>query len=240
MCIAVHGNRVIVILQSVSVNLTAGRQFATVPSVFITCRIQSGIEYTIYDGHSRMLKLGLKLFIITALSAGLLAVVFSFTNTRIQENKKIALQDSLSTLFESVSFTECVFTNNNTDYPGYWATYESNGNRHNVGVIIKTAPVGYAGPINMLVGIGTNGCIKDIAVLNQNETPGIGAELFSGKNRDKYIGKFSSKTYNDLVTAPVDTISGATITSKAIAAGVMEAYTVYNGIFRENVNSENK
>lgn len=104
-----------------------------------------------------------------------------------------------------------------------------------IGYIIKTAPKGFGGPVEEMIGINKNGVLSGITIVNQTETPGLGAKSTDPNWNKQYKNK---KTDNDLTvskTAPtkdnqVQAITGATITSKAVTKGVNTAIEAYKVI----------
>ena len=85
---------------------------------------------------------------------------------------------------------------------------------------------GYGGDIKMLVGIDKQGKVKGVKILSMNETPGLGSLATSEtpmKNKPfTFLGQFIGKGKKNKLRAKEDivAITGATITSQAIADGV--------------------
>ncbi|MBK7094937.1 MAG: RnfABCDGE type electron transport complex subunit G [Saprospiraceae bacterium] len=88
---------------------------------------------------------------------------------------------------------------------------------------------GYNGLIKLMVGLDTLGIIKNIAVLEQKETPGLGTKIntekFLEQYRGKDPGKWKLKVKKD--GGETDAITGATISSRAFNDAVQKAYDVY-------------
>ncbi len=90
----------------------------------------------------------------------------------------------------------------------------TNESKENLVLHIKTA--GYAGkskPIEALVGFNSDGSITNVKVIACPETPGLGTKIQDEKYLENYVGV--KETAND-----VDTITSATISSKALRSGV--------------------
>lgn len=100
------------------------------------------------------------------------------------------------------------------------------------GYTIKLSPKGYAGAIDMIVGISTEGKVTGVKILNHSETPGLGAKAtdpaFYGQYKDKLAEEL--EVVKGLASAEnqISAITGATITSKAVTLGVNEAINFYN------------
>ncbi len=100
-----------------------------------------------------------------------------------------------------------------------------------VGYAIETSQVGFGGPLNLMVGFDSAGCICSTAVISHSETPGLGAKITDGASpfRTQFAGKNPAQ-YNLSVTkdgGDVDAITASTITSRAFCAAVAKAYKVY-------------
>lgn len=90
-----------------------------------------------------------------------------------------------------------------------------------VGRIFRESEKGYdATPVTMLVGV-SDGKVVAIEILDQKETPGLGDKI----KDDWFRAQFKGKTTADklIVKQDVDSLSGATISSKAVANGVKDA-----------------
>ena len=98
-----------------------------------------------------------------------------------------------------------------------------------VGVLYSVNVSGYGGTVEILVGFGIEAKeITGVKVLNQSETPGLGANCTNAWFSERYIGKTAEQ---DLTVVKVETsspaevqaITAATITSAAITDGVNAA-----------------
>lgn len=88
------------------------------------------------------------------------------------------------------------------------------------GYVIATETSGYAGPIAMLIGVSEEGRITGLQVRKMEETFGLGAEALSDW---EFLAQFLGTQGDAEVGETVDAISGATVTSKAIARSVNSA-----------------
>ena len=113
------------------------------------------------------------------------------------------------------------------------------------GYVIETQTYGYAGNITMLVAVSNEGKVVGLVVRNQSETLGLGAKAL----RDhEFLAQFLNGSGTFAVGAPgadafsgatgeaatgeevyVDAITGATVTSKAIARCVNSAIAYVTG-----------
>ncbi len=96
-----------------------------------------------------------------------------------------------------------------------------------IGTAISTYTYkGYSGLIRLMVGFLPDGCIENVAVLEQKETPGLGTKIADDKFKSQFIGKnpekFNLKVKKD--GGDVDAITAATISSRAYCDAVQRAY----------------
>ena len=117
--------------------------------------------------------------------------------------------------------------------------------RGETGYVIETQTYGYAGNITMLVAVSTEGKVVGLVVRDQSETLGLGAKAL----RDhEFLAQFLNGSGTFAIGAPgadafssatgeastgeetyVDAITGATVTSKAIARCVNSAIAYVTG-----------
>jgi electron transport complex protein RnfG len=82
-----------------------------------------------------------------------------------------------------------------------------------------TAPDGYSGDIEFMIGVDREGVVQGLKVLKHLETPGLGAKIEGSDFTDQYKGKSLSNPELWAVTKDGGTfvpITGATISSRAI------------------------
>lgn len=101
-------------------------------------------------------------------------------------------------------------------------------------VITTTSKEGYGGNIQITVGITADGTVSGISILSISETAGLGMKAtepaFYGQYEGKQAEKFAvSKDGGE--GEPIDAISGATITSRAVTAAVNVALAYYQNGF---------
>ena len=129
-------------------------------------------------------------------------------------------------------------------YSGQDATIRSVHKGQN-GFVIETVTAGYAGQITMLIGVSNEGTVTGLVVREMSETLGLGwgalsdhrfLSQFLNTSGDVAVGQpgadaFSGATGSDTSDAStyVDAISGATVTSKAIARCVNAAVAYVTG-----------
>jgi H+/Na+-translocating ferredoxin:NAD+ oxidoreductase subunit G len=109
----------------------------------------------------------------------------------------------------------------NKPYEYYVAT--SNGKP--VDYIASTAGKGYSSYIKMLVSLGPSMTIRDVKILDLNETPGLGDQVLERS----FLDQFKGKTLSQIVLVKGETknniqgVSGATYSSRGVTNGVRDA-----------------
>lgn len=92
--------------------------------------------------------------------------------------------------------------------------------------IIGSSEKGFSGLVKLMIGFKENGEIKNIAVLEQKETPGLGTKMkdekFLAQFRDKNPSTFNLKVKKD--GGDVDALTGATISSRAFGEATKMAF----------------
>lgn len=92
-----------------------------------------------------------------------------------------------------------------------------------IGMVAQTLPeaasvIGYSGPTNTLIAMDTKGAVIGLRVLHSDDTPDHVAEVISQR---KFFAQFKEMHLGDATERRVDGVSGATLTSSAIAEGVL-------------------
>jgi Na+-translocating ferredoxin:NAD+ oxidoreductase subunit G len=161
----------------------------------------------------RIIKLGLTLAIFCVISAGMLAYVFMMTVPRIEANAKASFEGSLREVLPGAeSFKNVAASGTKSEI------YEGYAGGRAVGLAVKVSPRGYSGEIVMLVGVDPELHVKGMKILNQRETPGLGANVEKPKFQKQFIGKGGKDAIEP--KKDIDAITGATISSRAVCEGV--------------------
>ena len=107
------------------------------------------------------------------------------------------------------------------------ATVQVNGEA--AGYAVKVTASGSQGSIEMMVGVDAEGAVTGVSVVNHSETSGIGTKVVGNEPTasgvgvlDQFIGK-SAADGTLTVGTNVDAITGATVSTKGVTAGVNAA-----------------
>jgi len=119
-----------------------------------------------------------------------------------------------------------------------------------VAAAFEITAFGYAGPINVMVGINQKGELLGARVLSHNETPGLGDKIEAGKSR--WIFAFTGLSLTNPGEAQwkvkkdggrFDQFSGATITPRGVVKAIkqsLEIFRDYKGVLLANESGEKK
>ena len=94
------------------------------------------------------------------------------------------------------------------------------------GYVIGTLTQGYAGPIGMLIGVSEDGYVTGLQVRSMEETFGLGAEALTDW---AFLAQFLRNEGDAEIGTNIDAITGATVTSKAIARSINSAVAFVTG-----------
>ena len=167
-----------------------------------------------------ILRLGLTLFLISAVTAGLLAGVNSITAPKIAEINARKQIDAMAAVVPDADTAEQL---DYTDPEGVILEVYKTESAY----AIKVATSGFGGTIEMMVGVDQAGNVLGISIINHAETAGLGAVAADKTDKGAaFRGQFQGLSGNVLVTkdgGEVEAITGATISSRAVCNGVNAA-----------------
>lgn len=174
------------------------------------------------------IRIGLTLLIISAVTAALLAFVNSITEERIAQNERAVMEQALGNIFEGCDSIEAVEGEYDAPVTAVYAVY-SKGQL--LGYGIQSAPVGFKDVIGLIVGTDKTGKCIGVEITSISDTPGVGTKVKEGNFLNGFIDLDGSSV------GQYDTISGATISSKAVKDGVAAALAL--DIFDKTENTKN-
>ncbi|NLX85129.1 MAG: RnfABCDGE type electron transport complex subunit G [Synergistaceae bacterium] len=174
---------------------------------------------------AKILKLGVVLFVFTALTGLILGGVYTMTLEPISAAKEREKMEAFAETLPGANDFKVADYQHDQDI--IKEIDEGSVKGEIVGYNITVTPKGYGGLIEMVVGVEKNGRLSGIKILTQNETPGLGANAtdpaFSSQFREKDVDKVVVTKVKPTEENEVQAISGATITSRAVAEGVNTA-----------------
>ena len=105
------------------------------------------------------------------------------------------------------------------------SAYKMTKDGQDAGYCVEVAPTGFGGGVDTMVGISADGTITGISVISaSSETPGLGARCTEAE----FMDQFADQPADGSVAVEKDggsivALTGATITSRAVAEGVNAA-----------------
>ena len=173
-----------------------------------------------------VLRLALTLFLITAVVACCLAFVNGITKPRIAAAKEAKAQQAIEAVLPGGGEAVLKFTDDTGTVSKVYASPK--------GYAIEVNPSGFNGPITMMVGVSKELEVLGISIVTQTETAGLGA-VSAAKTAagQAFRNQYTEKSGTLAVTKDggnIDAITGATITSRAVTAGVNAALACAAGI----------
>lgn len=104
-----------------------------------------------------------------------------------------------------------------------------------VGYCVKVQSQGFGGIITMVVGVDLDGKVTGLTVTDHKEDLRVGGMAMTPAALQRYVGRSGTLRTSGLNS--VDTVSGATATSKALTAGVNRALSIVANLDTKGVES---
>jgi Na+-translocating ferredoxin:NAD+ oxidoreductase subunit G len=149
------------------------------------------------------------LTIVVFVSITLLTITNSITKDKVEEQKDGSIFNTLEGMFPDMSEFKLI--------DEVYVIYDD-GNV--IGYAYLAAGKGYGGSIEILVGLEDETTIKGISIINHSESPGLGSRI----TEDEYLTQYNKLKISDSDLkssgGKIDAITGATISSKAVADAV--------------------
>ncbi len=158
------------------------------------------------------------LMVICLCAGVLLACVNMATAGRILEQEALARNATRAALFPAaISFEELEVKESSYQIDSLVSALDADG--HVLGYVGQATVKGYGGPVEISAAVDLAGIIQGISVGGNKfaETPGLGALAKEPAFTDQFIGKTPTIVLNQ---GGVDTVSGASKTSRAVVKGV--------------------
>ncbi|TQV87650.1 electron transport complex subunit RsxG [Aliikangiella coralliicola] len=190
---------------------------------------------------------GLILAIFALVSTGLIAITHLITKDKIAEEIEAAMARRLNEIIPADAYNNDVYHDCTViSSPEFLGTpenlkaYRMRNNEKDYAVFMTSvAPDGYAGKINLVIGIYENGTIAGVRVTEHQETPGLGDKIEIEKS--DWIKQFNDKSLTNTAKenwlvkkdgGEFDAFTGATITPRAIVK------SVYNSLLFHQQNRD--
>jgi len=175
---------------------------------------------------SKVLRLGGMLALLCLLSLGLLTWVHHATQGVLAKHQAQAALEAEILVPGADALTQILPSDGSRLPVPLEGVWEARTGTETVGWRVQIAPEGFVAPITVQVGIGLDGAVTGIRILEISETPGFG----DAANDPDWLGQFIgltgplSLTLTDKANPQeIAAVSGATVTSAALVDGVQAA-----------------
>ncbi len=177
------------------------------------------------------------LLVITAVVAFLLATVNHITAPIIDANTAREQTAARQAVLKEATEFELIAEKPENDIP-VAAVYAGKNDSQFVGYCVNVQPIGYGGVIDMMVGIQADGTVESVKIITMSETAGLGSKAQDETFLQQYAGKNDVDAFSVIKNGTPEqneivAVSGATVTSKAVTAGVNEALRVVKNLHKE-------
>ncbi|MCQ2170623.1 MAG: RnfABCDGE type electron transport complex subunit G [Bacteroidales bacterium] len=159
--------------------------------------------------------------------SAILGGVYVLTQEPIARAEKANLQASLSQVIPDGYEISIEPVYREMDGARYECYNAAGAGENEVATAVKSTVNGFGGPLTVLVGVTSDGCVYAAKVLSHSETPGLGAKCSEAASH--FVQQFSRfdpsqkslKVKKD--GGDIDAITASTITSRAYALAVENA-----------------
>ena len=169
----------------------------------------------------------LSLFIICIVVTALLGLTNAVTAPKIEE-LAVETQEAAKkeVLADAASFGDAEQTQLSGTTYTYYKGLAADGSV--MGYVVETVSKGYGGDISLMVGVGVDGTVQGVSILSINETAGLGMNAENPEFLEQFLGKSGTigVQKNGSSDTEIQALTGATITSEAMADGINQALLV--------------
>lgn len=166
-------------------------------------------------------KLTLTLLGICAVVALLLGIVNQVTAPIIAEIQAEKTAAAMSQVLPAEEYQPV-----ETDYPNVTAMNRALSGGETVGYVVEVTASGFGGTMSMVVGVDVDGAVTGVSVTDHSETANIGTKVVDDQAvLDRFIGMShgDGEITVNAGTNRFDGVSGATVSSRGVTAGVNTA-----------------
>ena len=183
---------------------------------------------------NKIIKNTIALTVITLIAGFLLGAVYDITKAPIAAAQEAAKKEAWQAVFPEASLDDFAAVELDQSVAdqviadlGIVATIDEVSSVGELGYVVTTTDKeGYGGDIQVTVGITTDGTINGVSILSLSETAGLGMKATEPAFYEQYHGKQTESFYvskDGGSGEPIDALSGATITSRAVTGAVNAA-----------------
>jgi len=187
------------------------------------------------------LKLGFILLAFCVVATAILAYVNSVTKPRIDELKRVAAQEAMAKLIPNAEFSDVVIHlpegESTPDSLVYYIATAKGDSTKILGYIFTAEKHGYSSNVKTMAAIDTEFKLINIKVIEQAETPGLGANCSSESFAERFKGLLPEKLLVDKDGGEVKAMTGATITTRAVTNSIRETIAIVRKDIESRANT---
>ena len=188
-----------------------------------------------------IISLTFRLCVTCVIVAALLGLVNKITEPTITELKwqnTVAAMEAVVSDPEAVEFSDAMeLTQDLTDAASaagarLTEAYPISESGESAGYALTVVASGSQGTIEMMIGVDESDIITGVSIVDNSETPGIGSKVMGNELTANGVGVLDQFTGLGVSDTPltvgtnIDAISGATVSSRGVTAGVNAALAV--------------
>lgn len=177
----------------------------------------------------KIVKLAFILFLVCAITAGVLGVVNEMTKDRIDEQKRIKTEKAYAAVLPAEGYEDL-----DLDLSAFSNIEKISKAAGGEGYVVKTTFSGAQGNITMVVGVSNDLKCTGISIISHSETSGLGANAASTSEIGvNWRAQFVGEDKNVAITKAggnIDALTGATITSRSVAEATANAISVVESL----------
>jgi electron transport complex protein RnfG len=174
-------------------------------------------------------QLGLTLGLFAAVACVLLAFVYIGTEAPIAANKAAKLNNGLTAIYNGATFTAVKeIPQSSVSTVQFKGAYKATVNGKLAGLVLDATGQGFQDVLEVLVGVNSDGKLAGIQILQDKDTPGLGAKAAQSSyyvdkaTKTTFYGQFTGMSLDKPILVKkdggqVDALSAATITSRAVS-----------------------
>lgn len=170
------------------------------------------------------------LLVICLITALLLGAVNAVTKPRIDALQAEKIRAAMSLVLEADEYLPIQLQKDLRDVQ---SVSEARTGGRTLGYVVQVTSNGSQGEMQMMVGVDVDNRVTGVSVIKHSETPNIGTKVVADQNvLDRFVGLTHENGEVTINTGSnsVDGVSGATYSSRGVAAGVNAALSAVAGL----------
>lgn len=169
------------------------------------------------NGALKILRIAFSLTMICVCVALAVSLSYALTRDKIEKKRIATERAAIAAVFGRDDIGYRALEGTPDDVTAVFEVTDADGNVF--GYAVSVSPSGFGGNIDTIVGIGTDGKITGVNITALSETPGLGSRV----NDANYLSQYNGTGGKLALGSDIDAISGATISSRSVLAGVNRA-----------------